>query len=375
VRIRLAALLLSVAATLSAGAAPPIAGLYGPEFTFTHNGSVPPEKMALYLNHLRNHLIKNQPQGAKFSEKMSTYSTFTSPNGWWFEVTNNPGVIEIRMSPLTVADTRRFKDDIQDAIFVSAANVELFPWDYLGGGHMNFDTRIFGGSVLLARNFLVDFWSHSELSMGILNYDTNNAMPLALYGDDEIAGIKAVIARADAGAYGKGEAAIQAFFYDINKIQYEGKNRLGGSGRGKHHDLNLNHRGRVEIRSVRPQANMDVWLNQIELIENRINNHLRHIKKPLPFQFKVPVQEPLSLGEPVNHRLVPPVDPQRALSSFYRYVSEAGLDWKDHRSYIWPPWVRSGELEKFEKSERFQESLIRDRQKRLARGCVEGLKP
>ena len=108
---------------------------------------------------------------------------------------------------------------------------------------------------------------------------------------------------------------------------------------------------------------MDVWLNQIELIESRINNHLRHIDKPLPLRARVALTEALD-------PYVPPVDPQAALRSFYMYVNEARLDWKDHRGYVWPPWIRDGELAKFESSDFFK---TRERQYSLRRRAREAM--
>lgn len=356
----------------------PVEGLYGPEFTFTLNGNVPDEHKTFYTQHLRNHLVTNQPEGAKFTETVVNYSNtkFTSPNGWWFEVTTNPGVLEIKMSPLTLADTKRFKADIQDAIFVSAANVGLFPWDYLGGGHLNFDVRIFNGSLLLARNFVVDFWNHNELSMGIFNYDNNNAMPMALYNDDEIEKIRSILEEVDSGKYSNDEEGIAKFFNALTSVLSAGKHRLGESTKGKHHDLNFSHGGRVEVRAVRPQANMDVWYNQIELIESRINNYLRHLDHPLPLRFHIPLLDPLDMSSAASsHRLVPPISPQKALLSFYAYVTKSGLQWKDHRTYVWPPWFRDGELEKFESSSEFKirERIVSLKERFLGKRSCENL--
>jgi hypothetical protein len=359
----LAALFIFVSGAAAAAVPPAIEGIFGPEFTFTYKGSVSEEKRQEYLVQLRRHLKGDQPEGAKFTESNSSFPKFTSPNGWWFEVTTNPGVLEIKMKPMTVKETRLFKDDIQSAIFVNAAIVGLFPWDYLGGGHLNFDISIFGNRVLFARNFIVDFFNHGELAMGALSYDTNNAVPFALFNDKEQRDIAHVIALSDAGEFPDTEEGVKKFLSEINRIQIPASNRLGGANKGKHHDLNLGHAGRIEIRSVRPQANMDVWLNQIELIESRINNHLRHIDKPLPLRARVALTEALD-------PYVPPVDPQAALRSFYMYVNEARLDWKDHRGYVWPPWIRDGELAKFESSDFFK---TRERQYSLRRRAREAM--
>lgn len=351
IRLAMALLVLWIWASV-ASAENAIEGLYGPEFTFTENGQVSKLAKSQFINHLRYHLLEFQPPAAKFTEDYDidepSEPVFRSPNGWWFKVTDNPGVLEIPMKPMTLAEIKRFKHDIQDAIFASAANSGLEVWDYLGGGHINFDIRIFGGKILLARNFVVDFWNHGELAMGILNYDTTNALPLNLYKPITVQAIRKIIERCDRGEFGDGEPAIERFLAELDSVLHHGISVFGDSAQGKHHDLHFGHPGRIEIRSVRAQPNMDVWIHQLELIENRINNHLRPMTEPIPLKFFVNPRHPLNLSKgPEGSAWTPPVNPQRALKSFFRYVSEAKLDWKDHRDYIWPPWQK-GELKKFE---------------------------
>lgn len=334
--------------TAAASAVPDsVDGLYGPEFTFTVNGNVSRAEKENFIEHLKNHLIENQPPGAKF--KTGSISVkFVSPNGWWFLVKQDPGVIEITMSPLTVRETRKYLSDIQDAIFVSAANCGLFPWDFLGGGHLNIDYRVFNNRILLARNFIVDFWNHNELAMGIMNFDTRNAFPFVLYDDAEKQKMMKLIARADAGEFPDTAEGVQQFFESLSGSRgYTMLNRAGNSP--KNNDLNFRRSGRVELRALRPQKNMAEWLNQIELIESRINNHLRFLKEPIPLKFKVPLKDPSAWEALENDQLyVPPIDPQQALRAFYQYVTESGLEWKNHVAYIWPAWVEAGELQKFE---------------------------
>ncbi len=318
-------------------------GRFGPEFTFTFDGMVPAEKKQEFFRHLRYHLIKFQPEAARFQIEIDLAetgtSTFTSPNGWSFKVTEDPGVLEVTMDPMTVAEFRKFKSDIQDAVFASAAAVGLYPWDFLGGGHINVDIGIFGGSLLLARNFVVDFWSHNELAMGIFNYDPLNAVSLSLYRFEHIEKIREVIARSDAGEYGEGTQAIERFFAALNKVLRAGTSYFGDGKKEKATDLNFGHVGRIEVRSVRPQKNMDVWLNQIELIDARINNHLAPMTEPLLLKFEVPPQFPLNFNRgPLSHLLSPPVQPKRALRAFHRYILESKLDWKHHTDYTWPAW-------------------------------------
>jgi len=335
-------------------------GLYGPEFTFALDGqSITPEKKQELIDHMVRHLVHNQPEGAKFSYG-DLQHTFTSPNGWSFRVSTDPGVVEITMEPMPLVDWRRFKDDIQDAIFVSAANVGLFPWDYLGGGHLNISYKVFGESILLARNFVVDFWNHNELAMGILNFDLNNAFPAALFFNASIDELKSVLTRMEAGEFLDGQHDIAEFFLALNN-KLSSAPTWNSSSAGKMRDLNFK-TNRIELRAVRPQASMEVWINQIELIEKRID-YLKRFNKPIPLNPRVPIHR----FDAENDNHVPPISPSQALRSFYLYVTEAGLKWENHRVYIWPNWVRDGELQKFESSDFFL--------KRQKNSCAEDLDP
>lgn len=357
-------------------------GLFGPEFTFTKNGERPgDEEYNKVKRRMMDHLIEGQPEGAKF--KMEG-SKFISPNGWWFTLNRDPGVFEVQMSPLSLEQIRRFKDDIQDAIFSSMANEGYFPWDYMGGGHINMDTGIFGEDILLARNFIVDFLNHNELSMGALGYSTISAGPFLVFKPEHQAKALEVIDKVDAGEYGGSATGIARFFKDLDSIFTSAHGRLRNGGHYKHTELHFGTAGLLEIRAVRPQANMSVWIHQLELIEGRIN-YLRRIRTPIPYKPVVPLVSYLNIleSDPQSHVWHPPIDSQQALRSFYMYVSQSGLPWTDHRDYLWPDWKKRGEdgslspLEIFEKSVFFKtrENLRTLKERgRQQQDCQEQLK-
>jgi hypothetical protein len=314
-------------------------------------------------NHMREHLIVNQPEGEKFY--MGAMGHFNSPEGWDFELTVDGQAVEVKMHPMTVADYKKFESNIQDAIFVSAANVGAHPALYLGGGHINIGLQELLHDPLHVRNFIVDFINHAELSMGIMNYDTNNALPHALGLPQQWQQLKDVISEFDKTPNPE-TFDVYLLAHNINSI-YSGS---GGLDDEFHHQWGLLCRGkytaisffrlysnipeiaRIEIRSVRPQTSIDTFNHQISLFRGRLK-YLKNIRQPIPLKLEVNLKNPIfPTGE---HRLTPPIDPQEALRAFYRYVTESGELWKDHRSYIWPQWLSDGELEKFENSEWFKE--------------------
>jgi hypothetical protein len=82
------------------------------------------------------------------------------------------------------------------------------------------------------------------------------------------------------------------------------------------------------------------------LLEQRLR-YLERFTSPLTYENRVPLERMVS-------QYIPPIDAQLALQSFYVYVKESGLLWKDHRDYLWPQWMSGEELEKFESSEWFR---------------------
>lgn len=359
--------------------------LFGPEFTFTtcdfSNG--PHSIDTSFRKHLLpplcddgakkwqynltawafHHLVEGQPRGAEFEPDLSnTISRFRSPNGWSFTITKDPGVIEVRMSPMTAHRYRLFAQDIQDAIFASANNIGLIPWDYLGGGHINIGLLELYDHPLLLRNFIVDFYNHPSLSMGIFNYDTNNALPLQMLQPGILERFLRVIAQFDRNYYQETES----FLFDLYKNLHISKGdpykkhwKNSNEGRYKHVALsfvsfggtNIESETRMEVRSVRPQKSMDVFVRQIELLQGRMD-YLSHFSEPIPLRTEFPLQE----HSPEIHAEQPPIEAQTALQEFYVYVKQSGKNWQDHRDYLWPQWVKDGELEKFEKSQFFIEN-------------------
>lgn len=293
------------------------------------------------------HLVHGQPEQEKF--KLGAFAGreyLSSPNGWWVSWYWDDGSAEVQTKHMTVAEFKRYKSDMQDAIFVSAANVGYFPEWWRGGGHINIDVTNFKENRLLYRNFVVDLLNHNELFMGIFNYDMQNAEPHELMQfdpkDSRRAGfdVPYLLSILDDRLHGHGSFETMTRLF----MQYL---------KGRSFSFYKIEEGRIEIRAVRPQASMDVWVRQIELLEARLK-YLETFKGPIPFHPRVAIHYNLS------DRLTPPVDPQAALRSFYEYVTESGLKWQDHRDYLWPKWMykQKGEshnqLEIFEQSEWFK---------------------
>lgn len=345
---------------------------FGPEFTLATPDGVPmlhsnkTEIKNAYLEALDNHLIEKQTEAAKFL--FSTPGKFTSPNGWHFEVDTDPGVLEIKMNPMTLKESERFEDDINDAIFVTASNTGLIPSLFMGGGHLNIGIEQLLKHPMLLRNFLVDLYNNDFLNQGIFGYNLLAALPPSFFSEDDQRNIKKAFDFFDSSA----EPDVDAFLSALRRAQYSVRDDYGNGGsRNKHTAISLNNTSktngtaRIELRAFRPQADYHVWVKQIRLIQNRIK-YLSLIDKPIKFNPVIPYMKDNEHPEDIQQTLVNPlIQPEQALRAFYTYLEEMGEDWYEHRYMIWPKWVKDietgkSELENFEKTDWF---LQREAQK------------
>jgi hypothetical protein len=329
--------------------------LFGPEFTFSTSEA--PTAWKDFAGSLKiisrqvGHLVEGQPEGAKFERYGN--SNFYSPNDWSFTTDADIGVVEVKMKPMTWPEFAHYASDIQDAIFTSAANEGYFPMLFRGGGHINIDVEPLVQEPLLFRNLLADLINHSELFMGILGYDTNNALPFPLFSRELKAGIIEAFELFD-----RGEIELTELIQSIDNLQRKsGSDRFwtawGHSGpRAKMYGFSLHHieglKGRLELRGVRPQASVDVWVRQIRLLAKRIE-FLRRQRRPIPIKVVAPSAEAAE-----KHLLTPPVNPLEAMHAFHQYVIESGERWEDHKDYLWPKWISDGHVKRYERTDAFK---------------------
>ncbi len=352
---------------------------FGPEFTFTwvhpETAPAPAEPSTNLFQALIRELVDQKPNGRKFGVDGSN-KRMKSPNGWWFNVSRDPGVAEVQMKPMSLAKFERIQDEIQSSLFDPAARLGLAPALFTGGGHINIGAAYFSDKPLLFRNFLVDLLNHNELFLGIWNYDTNNALSHSLLIGHIYNRILKAIAEFDA-LPNPNHKNIRNLVSNINRVMnFDDQYRMVWSrsnGPGSHthfhrfKNMAVNFMNmtdddgdgaRIELRGFRPQVSASTWVRQIRLLEKRIH-YLETFTTSLPIQPRLQVERPIPGGTvSMEQAMNPPVDPQQALQNFYEYVTEAGEDWHDHTDYIWPMWISGGELEKFENSHWFIEHEV-----------------
>ena len=190
--------------SLAAFAWPPT---FGPEFTFTnakiYEASQSEEKrVKISLRDEMLETIKGKCPKCSFgpaSDGTPDAVRVTFPDDWWFQVSLDPGVIEVQAKPETFERYRQLEPRIREFIFKSANKVDLAPHPNLGGGHIHMGLlSAFDNNQLLFRNYVVDTMNHPELAMGIFSKDYINSPPVAILGEEAKKEMKAVLAEFDA---------------------------------------------------------------------------------------------------------------------------------------------------------------------------------
>lgn len=182
---------------------------FGPEFEFTNDAVENGNYGRAGALHVGTQNLKYQEKWAEFWEKLckkrkdceveETYESFyayshdgdvyqdyyhpdyriTFDDGFWFELTLDPTVVEVKTKPLTLAQIEKYKEHI-DEIFDTAKEVGLKP-PKEHGGHISVGTKsAFGNDLAAYRNFLVEMaYNHQELGI-VMGEDFRNAPPLAV---------------------------------------------------------------------------------------------------------------------------------------------------------------------------------------------------
>ncbi len=300
---------------------------------------------------------------------------------YWLGV--DPAVLEMGTLPMTAAEFHKHSGEIQNVIFDTASDIGLTPQLFTGGGHINIGTYGFRNNRRLLLNFIVDFYNHPELSMGVFGYDTNNAINLRMV-DPHLKILRRSV-----------EALRQS---EIDKYSYKIFVEILSDGllaheKDPYHSFWLAQRGisqtfqprynnvalevrnptdtpeniRLEFRAVRPQATAKMFARQVELLRARMR-YLEQLKANLELEDEpIPLIKARTLEENIYD---PPIDPQLALARFHQYVTESGLNWSDYQDFIWPKWVTDGELERFNQRLKIETHTSQSKKKRSRNDCA-----
>lgn len=298
--------------------------IYGPEWTFTNreiaHGHV--DTVRSYFKELYKEFRKKQVLGI-FSEILldSHRIVLKTHEGIKLSIGNDPGVIEVQSSPLTLLQWKKNQKFFQKNIFDVFAKVGLQPHEREGAGHVNIGLEYFIKKKNdLAERFVIDYLNHPGVGV-VLNSLTAN-LEDAKSIDQYVAKYYSELLT----SRGYEKALHNGKEFNISKsIRYE--NFLADfildkfvavglrSFNGK-----LNDESRFEMRQLRPQKDMNDYIKVLEIFEARIKFLETKTERPQ-----------LTSLQPV-------MDGWVYLGQFADYLAEAGLDWKDYKSLMPKVW-------------------------------------
>lgn len=191
-----------------------------------------------------------------------------TPEGFWFEITEDMKVLEVITKPMTYSQLQMRYEILNRLVWKSAKKAGVAPHKSLGGGHLHLDIEShFGNDKLLFRNFVVDLANRPQLFMGGFGINYFNP-PLSLYEPNELGGFKKIIADFDTDPR-QDTADLIAKINDFYKTVSNPMMRIQSE---KFQALNFAHLsiGTVEIRAVRPQISLEHALRLVKMFQSRI---------------------------------------------------------------------------------------------------------
>jgi len=300
-------------------------------FVFYFSKNIKPEKpkdlMDRWSAYLQRYSRRNQ-EIAKFDSFEHRYSyRYEYTEGWdwyykdWsFRLSLDAGVVEVTATPSTVKQLLDLETDLQKDIFDTAAAVGLKvfrAWDVLNAGHVNIGFFLGSDSHRkMLKFFIIDFFNHAELAMGILINDPLTArMPM-----------KSRIFRKKLKDFLESKSPnYEELLFFLKELYSKATwHRFLSAGLSTNsHDQALNidslflgsslFERRLEIRSVRGQRNIREFILVAELFEARLN-YLNTLAQSPSLNSRKPVKK-------MRDKIL----------AFKDYVTEAGLEWSKYR--------------------------------------------
>ena len=244
------------------------------------------------------------------------------------------GVIEVKTGAHNEAYYQRMTSHYH-ALWEDLKSMGYQPAMFRGGGHLSVGLKELLSRENLTRKFVRDTYRHNELSMGILGFDSQNAVPLQLLPASKLVHLQRLIKQIR-GA--QSLTAIQKFlqtFEDAYFVEHLRQAHPHLPFREDEFAMNFEHAEdpnfpRIELRAARPQATYEIFLAQSRLLAKRIA-WLANQPEDLSFELQTPLVS-------VDRNSTPPVEPLAALNAFARYLEEIDEPRADHIGYIWPIW-------------------------------------
>lgn len=265
-----------------------------------------------------------EPLASHYGPQMPSYRV-RFENGYYFDITADPWVVEIRAKPATLEELRAVRDVMQSHIFDVARSIGLSPTGTdmpmnRAAGHVNFGTTsAFGSDGRAYLDFFVDYANFSELAGGALGGDRVNApgfdrLPAPLR-EKFFDVIRSLEANPQATPKSVAKALLEEIYTASGKQR---SHHMQAFGLKRVKDLSKSKDQPSEFRAARMQESPDEFILWAEMIEARVAYRKAQPKAPILFA----------------NRPARSFSKTELVSAFYVYTEEAGLNFERFRSVL-----------------------------------------
>lgn len=191
--------------------------------------------------------------------------------------------LESNGTPQTSSGYRHQLARMRKYFFELAKEQGLTPHERIGGGHIHITREAFEENSLYFRNFLVDFQNRPEIVFGALGNHLGNSAPLAALKPYQRDAFEKVLKDFHVGKTKidqlidrlHDEVFVEGYYASWGSPDYYQAFNMTRMNYGKG-------KSTLEIRSFRPQENVDVFLLQTYLLETWVNK-IKTEKTPIEY--------------------------------------------------------------------------------------------
>lgn len=247
------------------------------------------------------------------------YGRIIYPDGWYFNVTLDPAVVEVTAKPIPESKLQEYTKRLDQDLYANARELGLRPSRKTGGGHIHFGAEaFFEGNPEYFRDFMVDMYNHSELADGIFADDHYNSPPIKAHPKAQRDAFVKTIEAFDNNP----EDSIIGLGLKIREGSYDYQ-RANWGPTEKYQAINIERmvvegfeasEETIEVRSIRPQQNGE----QFALIANLFKKRMEYLKR----------QRDQGVSLKLNHDMGMTVE--QKFQSFIRFITEADEDPADY---------------------------------------------
>lgn len=245
-------------------------------------------------------------------------------DGFWFQLSYDPGVVEVQMKPSTAKEFARIEKRLERDLFATAKKAGLKPNDRETHLHTGAKSA-FKLDLKHIRNFLVDGVNHPEWNF-LFAANLFNAPPLVVLPSKKFEAFAKIIGDVDSGKITDLDTFVKKIRRYVYDVTYEQSFVESGYDLPqKFQEWNLERlrndyddkEKTIEHRAVPQPKNARDLVDLTDLVNARVEFILNQDRKPIPL---LPRKEKLSRKEQVRR--------------FQTYVEEAGLNINTYTRFL-----------------------------------------